>query len=439
MPEQQLEVKEFDRPPLPKNWLRTVVIIWLGQAASILTAYSSIYAGVWFVTETTDSALMLALASLCSMLPQGLLAPLGGVVADRFNRKYVLIAADAFVGTMALIMGTIIAMGHVSVPLVLIMGALRSVGQAFHMPAMESTMPLLVPKKHVVRVNTMNQSLWSMALVVGPVLGIFLYTVVGFQMVLFLNAAGCAVACLALTFAKIPDFHDDSDEARHPIASLKAGFATLSADRGLLILCGIVMAIMAMYTGINSLFPLMTYDHFRGDGYAASLIEGVYGAFSLVGIAILFIWGGGKRLLRVVALSGTLSGIILIATGLLSPSMFFWFAVLTAISGVVESMYNGPLLAVVQKRVPPEKLGRVMGLFSTVTALSSPIGLGLAGTCAEFTGVAMWFVISGVVVTAGGLAIGLLPSLRKLDREVAATFDEVDVRKTNSMVENAAE
>lgn len=183
----------------------------------------------------------------------------------------------------------------------------------------------------------------------------------------------------------------------------------------------------------------MTYDHFHGDGYAASLIEGIYGAFSLVGIAILFIWGGGKRLLRVVALSGTFSGIILIATGLLSPSMFFWFAVLTAISGVVESMYNGPLLAVVQKRVPPEKLGRVMGLFSTVTALSSPIGLGLAGTCAEFTGVAMWFVISGVVVTAGGLAIGLLPSLRKLDREVAATFDEVDVRKTNPTVENAAE
>ena len=76
MSEQQLEVKEFDRPPLPKNWLRTIVIIWLGQAASILTAYSSIYAGVWFVTETTDSALMLALASLCSMLPQGLLASL---------------------------------------------------------------------------------------------------------------------------------------------------------------------------------------------------------------------------------------------------------------------------------------------------------------------------------------------------------------------------
>lgn len=228
-------------PELSHNWKRVIVTIWIGQAFSILTAYSSMYAGVWYVTETTDSAFMLAVASLCSMLPQGLLSPIGGVIADRFNRKYVLMAADAFVGAMALIMGMIIMMGHVSVELVLIMSALRSVGQAFHIPAMESTMPLLVPKRHLVRINTLNQSLWSLALIVGPVFGIFLYTVIGFQMVLFLNALGCAAAVLTIATAKIPDFHDTSDEARHPIKSLKAGFATLNADRGLLVMAGIVM------------------------------------------------------------------------------------------------------------------------------------------------------------------------------------------------------
>ncbi len=322
------------------------------------------------MTETTDSALMLALASLCSMLPQGLLAPLGGVVADRFNRKYVLIAADAFVGTMALIMGMIIAMGHVSVPLVLIMGALRSVGQAFHMPAMESTMPLLVPKK----ARGAREYHESEPVVYGacgrPGSRHFLVYRGGLpdgSVPECRRLRRCVLGSRACEDPRFPRrFRRGASSYRK---FLKAGFATLSADRGLLILCGIVMAIMAMYTGINSLFPLMTYDHFHGDGYAASLIEGIYGAFSLVGIAILFIWGGGKRLLRVVAFSGTFSGIILIATGLLSPSMFFWFAVLTAISGVVESMYNGPLSRRGAKRVPPEKLGRVMGLFSTVTAL----------------------------------------------------------------------
>lgn len=417
---------------LSPHWKRTIITIWLGQAASILTAYSSIFAGVWYVTETTDSALMLALASLCSMLPQGLLSPFGGVVADRFNRKKVLIAADAFVGSMALLMGIIVAMGHVSVGLVLVMGALRSVGQAFHIPAMESTTPLLVPKKHLVRINTLNQSLWSMALIVGPVFGIFLYTAIGFQMVLFINAAGCALACLALFAAKIPDFHDASEEARHPLRSLKAGFDVLRADKGLLVMGAIVMGVMAMYAGINSLFPLMTYDHFNGDGYMASTVEAVYGVASLVGMGILFVWGGGRRLLRLVAFSGIGAGIVLVATGLLRPDMFFWFLVLTAVSGPIEAMFNGPLLAILQKRVPPEKMGRVMGLFTTVSALSSPIGLSLAGTCAEFTGVAAWFIIAGVVVTGLGVLLGTLPVLRTLDKEVAATFGAPNVVKRTS-------
>lgn len=411
------------------HWKRTIITIWLGQAASILTAYSSIFAGVWYVTETTDSALMLALASLCSMLPQGLLSPFGGVAADRYNRKKVLIAADAFVGSMALLMGIIIAMGHVSVALVLTMGALRSVGQAFHIPAMESTTPLMVPKKHQVRVNTLNQSLWSMALIVGPVFGIFLYTTVGFQTVLFINAAGCALACLALFWAKIPDFHDTSEDAHHPIRALKAGFEVLRADKGLLVMGAIMMGVMSMYAGINSLFPLMTYDHFSGDGYMASLVEGVYGVASLVGMGILFVWGGGKRLVRLIGLAGVGAGVVLVATGLLRHDMFFWFLVLTAVSGPIEAMFNGPMLAVLQKRVEPEKMGRVMGLFTTVMALSSPIGLSLAGACAEFTGVAAWFIIAGVVVAALGAALLVLPIARKLDAEVAATFGKPYVKK----------
>ena len=140
-------------------------------------------------------------------------------------------------------------------------------------------------------------------------------------------------------------------------------------------------------------------------------------------------WGGGRRLLRLVALSGFGAGVILVLTGLLTPDMFVFFVILTGISGVVEAICNGPLLAVFQKRVPPEKMGRVMGLFTTVTALSSPIGLALAGTCAEFTGVANWFVIAGVVVSIGGILLGTLPILRKLDKEVAATFDDAKVVK----------
>lgn len=421
--------KEHIQPKPPAQWKRTVAAIWAGQAFSILTAYASSFAGIWYVTETTDSAFMLAMASLCAMLPQGVLGPFGGVAADRFSRKRIMMAADAFVGSMALLMGILVATGHLSVALVLVMSALRSVGMAFHVPAMESAMPLLVPKRHLVRINTLNQSLLSLSWIVGPVFGIFFYELIGLQAVLLINAAGCALAVLTVSRASIPQVRDESEEAGHPLKSLKVGLDVLVSDKGLFVSLVIMVGVMAMYAGINTLFPLMTYDHFNGTGYQASLLEAVYGVTTIVGAGVLFVWGGGRHLLRVVAAAGVAAGVLLLAQGFLGRDMFFWFVVLTGASGLAESFFSGPLLAVVQRRVPAEKLGRVIGLFTTMSALASPLGLALAGTCAEFTGVANWFIIAGVIVSVLGLMLGLLPITRRLDAEVAASFESKEDAK----------
>ena len=380
------------------------------------------YAGVWYVTETTDSALMLAAASLCSLVPQGLLSPLGGVAADRFSRKAVLIASDAFIGTASLCMALVVFFGQVSVGIVLIMGVLRAIGQAFHMPAMESTTPLLVPERHLVRVNTLNQSLWSLASIVGPVFGIFLYTTIGFHTVLFLSALGSFAACIAVAIARIPHFSDESEEARHPLAALKAGFAVVRDDRGLLTMALLVLVVVAAYVGLGTLYPLMTYDVFSGDGYMASLVEAAYGSASLIGAALLFVWGGGRHLVRLVGITGVGTGAIAFVTGFLGPGMFVWFVVLTAISGVVEALFMGPQLAVVQKRVPAEKLGRVLGLFNMATTLAAPLGLALSGVVAEAFGVTAWFIVSGVCIMACGILLLSLPVLRQLDSQIADTF-----------------
>ena len=129
------------------------------------------------------------------------------------------------------------------------------------------------------------------------------------------------------------------------------------------------------------------------------------------------------------ALSGFFAGIILVLTGLLTPDMFMFFVILTGVSGVDRGVFQRSLARRAAETRPSEKMGRVMGLFTTVSALSSPIGLALAGTCAEFTGVANWFIIAGVVVSIGGVLLGTLPILTKLDKEIAATFDDPKVVK----------
>ncbi|MEG2260334.1 MAG: MFS transporter [Raoultibacter sp.] len=401
---------------LPPSWKSIIAFIWAGQAASILTSYAAGYAAIWYLTETTGSALILAIASIMAFLPQGILSPFGGVIADKFNRKHVMILADMSVGLVSLALGIIILMGQASVTLIMVMIAARSVGQAFHTPAMTATMPLLVPEKHLVRINSLDQALMSIAGIGGPALGIFLYTTFGFQTVLFLDFGGALIACLGLAAATIPLIHDATMDDQHVFANMRDGWHVIKHDRGMLCLLIFCMFGIMVFAPLGALFPLMTFEHFAGDGYMASLTEAAFGAGMLAGSAALMVWGGGKRLALLVVLSAIGCGVTILACGLLSPAMFPAFVVLSFLMAVAGAFFNGPLMSLLQKRTPAEKMGRVLGIYTAVMGLASPLGLAISGVCAEYTGVALWFVIGGALMTAFSLIPYLIPAVRNLDK-----------------------
>ena len=136
---------------------------------------------------------------------------------------------------------------------------------------MMAAMPLLVPEKHLLRINTLDQLLMSVASIGAPAFGIFLYTTIGFHSVMFLDFAGALVAVAGLALAKIPTVADETAENQHVLANLRDGWKALSATRGLVILiAGITIGMMA-FAPLGAIFPLMTYDHFGGDGYMASV------------------------------------------------------------------------------------------------------------------------------------------------------------------------
>ncbi len=89
--------------PLQKNWLSIIAFIWAGQAVSMITSYAAGYAVVWYVTESTGSALVLSIMTIAVMLPVGLISPFGGIVADKHNRKLIMIVADGAIGVVSLV------------------------------------------------------------------------------------------------------------------------------------------------------------------------------------------------------------------------------------------------------------------------------------------------------------------------------------------------
>ena len=387
--------------PLSRNWLAIIAFIWAGQAVSMFTSYAASFAAVWYVTETTGSAILLSVMSICAYLPQGILSPYGGVIADRYNRKAVIIAADMAVGLVSLALGVLILLDDVSIAAIMLMVIARSVGQAFHGPAMMAAMPMLVPEKHLLRINTLDMMLMSVAGIVSPALGIMLYEGVGFHAVMFLDFAGAVFACLALVKATIPSVRDcaASCEKRHPLVEMKEGWSALRVNRGLFLL--IVLITLGMVS------------------FMAAVAEATFAGGLFVGSLIIMAWGGGKRLALLLAASCVAFGILAAASGLLSPSMFWVFAVLCAAMGMVCAWFNGPTVTLVQRNVPEEKMGRALGFVTAAMGLASPVGIALGGMAAEAIGVASFFVVDGVICAIIGVVLYLPKSVRALDEPSA--------------------
>lgn len=276
---------------LPCNWKGTIALIWSGQAASILATCAATFAALWYITTTENSALLLAAAGVAALLPTALLSPFGGVIADRFNRKYVMIAADGIAGAFSLVLALLMLAGMLSTWLLLLLLTVRSAAQAFHGTSLMALMPELVPERDMVRINTLDQSLTSASAIVGPVLGIALYTMLGFVAVLVMDAICAALACVCLAFAKLPYAQGHGVSSGSVAKDLAHGLSILRGEPGIKPLLLLVVVAMLLFLPLGTLSPLMTYNWFGGDGYAASGVEAAAGIGLLIGSLFMLVWG----------------------------------------------------------------------------------------------------------------------------------------------------
>lgn len=413
----QGEIRSASGHPLPARWLPLIATIWVGQAFSMLSSYAAAYAAVWYITQETDSALMLAVAGVCAYLPTGLLSPFAGVMADRYNRKTIMVAAESFVGIMSLVLGIIIFLGHATIGIILIMILARSAGNAFRAPTLAAAMPMMVPSKHLMRINTLDQLLMSLSAIISPALGIFLYTAIGFYSVMFLDALGAALAVGGLMLARIPTVRDEEAARNGVWQNLRVGWRAIATTRGLVVLLAGITIGMVIFMPTDSLFPLLTYDHFNGDGYMASAAEASFGIGMLIGSLIIMVWGGGTHLARLMFIAAVIAGVTTAWCGLLAPDQFTAFLVVIFIMSIASAWFNAPLMTLMQRYIPEQQLGRAMGLLTAAIGVATPVGIAIGGVIAQYTGVAEFYVIDGAACTLLGILLYVPKSVRALDKD----------------------
>lgn len=397
------------------NWKRVFAIIWTGQFFSILTSSIVNFAIILWLSFETKSAEVLAFAAIAAMLPQSVLGLFAGIYIDRWKRKRVMIMADSFIAFCTLILAVLFYLDVAKIGHIYILLALRSVGSAFHMPAMQASVPLLAPKSELIRIAGINQIIQSACNIAGPALAALFISFMEMTNILLLDVIGAALACTSLLFVKIPD-PDNTERTQkvHLLKEAKEALTEVRAQSGLSWL--FVLSIIATFfiMPVSVLFPLMTLDHYSGNAFQISLVEAAWGIGALLGGAFL---GMKKFKLNEISLINwmyVLLGLTFGLSGILPVSGYPLFVGLTAIGGISGSLYMASFTTVVQTRINPVVMGRVFSFYMSVSLLPSMIGLLSTGFLADNIGIGNTFIIGGALVGIIGIISFFVPSIGKL-------------------------
>jgi len=403
------------------NWKAHFFTIWAGQAVSLLGSMLVGFALVWWLTESTGSATVLATATLVCILPGILVGPFAGALVDRWNRRTVMIVADSIVALATVGLAVLFFTGAVRTWHVYAIMFIRATAGGFHWPAMQASTSLMVPEKHLSRVAGLNQTLNGAMNIISPPLGALLLDVLPVQGVLAIDVVTAALAITLLFLVYIPQ-----PQSRPAAAGAVGHKFSLWADvrEGLRYVWGWpgLLAVLVMATVINFLFnpafslmPLLVTKHFGGQAIHLGWLQSAWGIGVVLGGLTLGAWGGFRR--RVWT---SLMGVVGMGVGTLlvgvTPAMAFWLALGGMFSaGFMNPIANGPLFAMIQAKVAPEMQGRVFTVIQSAASAMSPLSMIVAGPVADLLGVRVWYVMAGAVCALMGLGAFFVPAIVHLE------------------------
>lgn len=400
-----------------KKWLQTYLFIWSGQFISMLSSYAVHFAVIIWLSLEHQSAEVLAYAGIAGMLPQAIIGPFAGVFIDRWNRKNVMIFADAFLALCALIMVFLLKSESINLLWIYLMLGLRSIGNAFHSPAMQAIAPLIVPEKELLRISGINQMLQSISSIAGPAIGALAITYLPISNVLYLDIVGAATAIVSLLFVSIPHVKTRSDSSLQMVLSeLGEGMNAVRKNKGLSFLFLYAMLVTFFIMPAAIMFPLLTTGHFGGGKWEMSVVEIVWGIGMLIGGTLLGVFKVRTSKVVLVNSMHLILGLSFVLCGWMPSNWFIGLTLATMLSGIALSIFSAAFTTILQTEVAPNMLGRVFSLYFSLAVLPSVIGLIFTGWIAERIGVPNAFLITGVLVMLIGVISFLTPSLLRLGK-----------------------
>ena len=406
--------------PEKEKWAGRFFTIWSGQALSLFGSALVQFALIWWLTQKSGSATVLAIATLVGMLPQIVIGPFAGALVDRWNRRMIMILADGTIAIFSLLLAYLFAAGIVQIWHIYAVMMVRAVGGAFHFPAMSASTPLMVPNEQLTRINGLNQALQGVNSLVAPPVGALLLGILPTQGVLLIDVGTALLAILPLLFLAIPQPQRQEEPKGQKVKpslwqDVRAALTYIRSIPGFTAIIFMALFLNFLLVPTSALTPLLITKHFGKGAIELGLMESVMGAGIIAGGVLLSIWGGFKKkiITTVTGIIGLGIGVMLVG---LAPATLFALAIAGNITlGFMLPIANGPVGALLQTIVRPDMQGRVMALLNSGATAIAPLGLLIAGPFSDWLGIRVWFWAGGILCVLIAIAAFFVPVIMNVE------------------------
>jgi MFS family permease len=391
---------------------RNYRLFFSGQSISLIGTWMTRIATSWLVYRLTNSALLLGVVGFVGQLPSFLLAPVAGVLVDRWNRRRLLVATQVMAMAQSLAMGVLTLTGAVRIWHVIALSAFQGVINAFDMPARQAFVVEMVDKPDdLSNAIALNSSMVNAARLLGPSIAGVIIAAVGEGWCFMLDGFSYLAVIASLLVMTLPRAIAERIEEENLFWQFREGWnyiVRFTPIRNILLLLALVSLVGMPYT---VLMPVFANEILGGGPYTLGWLMAASGLGALIGALFLAarrtVLGLGKFIPATAAAFG--AGLIAFAF-----SRSLWLSLLlmvvTGLGFMAQMAISNTL---VQTIVDEDKRGRVMSFFTVATIGTTPFGSLLAGAMADRIGAPLTLLISGICCVAGALWFArTLPALR---------------------------
>jgi MFS family permease len=395
---------------------RNFKLFFGGQMISLTGTWMDNIAEAWLVYRLTGSSLLLGMVAFAGQIPVFFLAPLGGMMADRLNRRSVLIATQTASMILAFILAVLTITKRVTVWEVMVLAALLGVVNAFDIPARQAFLVEMVGREDLMNAIALNSSMFNGARVIGPSIAGILVASIGEGWCFFANSVSYIAVIAGLIMMRINRAPIEKHEAS-PLEHIAEGFRFVRGTapiKALMMLTGLVSVVALPY---SVLMPIFAARILHGDARTLGVLMGATGIGALAGALTLASRTRLQGLGNWVASASAGFGGCLI---LFAFSRWYFLSVILLVpAGFCVMVQMASANTLIQSMVPDRLRGRTMAVHSMMFIGMAPIGALFAGALANRIGAPLTVAIGGLGAMIGSAVFARnLPKIRVEAREL---------------------